>query len=319
MGKQRKRVGLRAALLAIGILFLVGATVFFRDIVVIIRPGEAGVLWNRFVGTRIDRVYQERLHIVSPLDKMSVYEVRNQIVRHELDILTSEGLTLKLYLAIRYRPELSMLGVLHDRIGPDYLTRVVIPQTESVLRKQLGNQTAEAIYTNKDDLLTKAVLMAMEEVGRNFVEIEDIIIRRLELPPTVLVAIEDKLRQQELLRSYTFRTAIAEREVERLRIEAEGVRDYQTIVDSTLDSRLLAHQRILATQAIAQSANPRTVVLGADNTNSGGISLPIFMSDPKPGETPPPSGTSPVEQSMSPGAPPPESAGPKAGAPEPTR
>lgn len=102
-------------------------------------------------------------------------------------------------LAIRYRPERDLLGKLHQRIGPDYLTRVIIPQTESVLRKQLGNALAEHIYTHEGGLLTRAMLEAMAEIGRNFVEVEDIIIPRIRLPERVRVAIENKVVQEQIL------------------------------------------------------------------------------------------------------------------------
>ena len=49
---------------------------------------------------------------------------------------------------------------------------------------------AEQIYTNKNGLLNGAMINAIEEVGRNFVEVEDIIIRRIQLPTTIKQAIE---------------------------------------------------------------------------------------------------------------------------------
>jgi prohibitin 1 len=262
----------------VSILTLAFLIVFFwTDIFIIIRSGEAGVLWNRFMGTRTDRVYREGLHIISPLDRMHIFEVRKQVVTHELTVLSVDGLQLELHLAIRFRPELNLLGMLHDRIGPEYLTRVVIPQTESVLRKQLGNATAEQIYTNDNGLLTRAMLKAMEEIGRNFVEMEDIIIRRIRLPETVRQAIEDKLVQQQLLESYQFRGKTAIKEAERKRIEAAGARDYNDIVKSTLSDRLLNYQGIQATSDIAESQNPKTIVIGA-----GENSPPIILGNAHP-------------------------------------
>lgn len=254
-------------------LLLLVVVLFWQRIFIVIHAGEAGVLWNRFAGTQIDRVRGEGLHIISPLDHMTIYEVRKQVVEHRLGVLSVEGMHLQLDLAIRYRPERALLGMLQERIGPDYLTRVVVPQTESVLRKQLGNATAEQIYTNENGLLTRAMLEAMDEIGRNFVEVEDIIIRRIQLPETVKRAIEDKLVQQQVLESYVFRRDIAVREAERRRIEASGIRDYQAIVDETLTDYLLAHQGIRATQEIAGSTNPKTVVIGAMQE----LAVPIFL------------------------------------------
>ena len=199
------------------------------------------------------------------------------VTYHQLDVLSSEGLRLRLDLAIRFNPEYVMLGMLHERIGTDYLTRVVVPQTESVLRKQLGRATAEQIYTNEDDLLTRAVLRAMEEVGRNFVEIEDVIIRRIELPDTVRAAIEDKISQQELMRSYEFRDQTAEKEAERKRIDGSGVRDAQAIIDASLSDPLLVHESQAATRAIAGAGTPTTLILNSGKGDGRGVEVPVFV------------------------------------------
>lgn len=286
--RPSKRHRLRRSLPFIGIgvqLLLLVVVLFWQRIFILVQAGEAGVLWNRFSGTQIDRVRGEGLHIISPLDYMTIYEVRKQVIEHSLAVLSLEGMRLQLDLAIRFRPERDLLGKLQQRIGPDYLTRVVVPQTESVLRKELGNATAEQIYTNENGLLTRAMLQAMDEIGRNFVEVEDIIIRRIQLPATVQRAIEDKLVQQQILESYVFRRDIAVQEAERRRIEATGVRDYQAIVDETLSERLLAHQGIRATQEVATSDNPKMVVIGAGQD----LAVPIFLGNepPSPALAPP--------------------------------
>ena len=249
------------------------AAFLWDDVVVIIRSGEAGVLWRIFSGTEVDRVYGEGVRVISPFDRMTVYNVRKQIVDHDLVVLSQDGLKVGLKLTIRYRPEVIFLGVLHDRIGPEYLTRIVVPQTESALRTNLGNATAEQIYTNENNLLNNALLETMEAIERNFLEVEDIIIREIRLPEIVRTAIEDKLIQKEILASYVFRGEIAVQEARRKRIEAQGIRDYNELIDATLSPRLLRYQGITVTTDIADSANAKTVVIGA-----GSDSPPVVLS-----------------------------------------
>lgn len=263
--------------LAIVALLLLGVAVFLADRIFIVIPaGHVGALWNRFSGTRVDRIFGEGLHIISPLDVMTPYEVRKQLVVHTLDVLSAEGLTVSLELAIRFQPEYNLVGLLHETIGPDYMVRVVIPQTESVLRKQLGNASAVQIYTNEDGLLTRALLMAMNEAGRNLVAIDDIVILQITLPDRVKTAINDKITQGQLLSSYLYRRETAVKEAERKRIEAAGIRDYQAIVDETLSERFLVYQGIQATRDLATSDNPKTLVVGA---GSNDLALPIFLGD----------------------------------------
>ncbi len=255
------------------LLIALGVAVFWRLIVITVHSGEAAVLFERFSGTRVDKVYTEGLHIFNPIDIVQIYEIRKRIAFHDFDVISNKGLTVHLSLAIRYRPEVELLGLLHQQIGPNYLSRVILPQIESVMRKELGNYTAEQIYTNEAGLLTKAILKALDEVGRNYVEVDDIIIRSISLPPEIVHAIQDKLKQEEFMKSYEFRLQTAEQEAERKRIEARGVSDYHKIVDESLTETVLLHKGIDATEKLAQSDNAKVIVIGGDKDG-----LPLILN-----------------------------------------
>lgn len=273
-GSFKSWIGHKAPILII--LFLTAMlvlTFFWSSIVITIQPGQAGVLFKRFSGTKLDKIYTEGIDIFSPWDTLYIYEVRKQVAYHDFNVISNKGLSVHLSLAIRYRPEYDLLGVLHQQIGPDYLNRVILPQIESVMRKELGDYTAEQIYTNEAGLLTNAILTALDEVGRNYVEVEDIIIRSINMPEQMVNAIEDKLKQEEIMKSYEFRIETAKREAERLRREAEGVRDYHRTIDSSLTESILRHQGITATQEIAKSTNAKVVLIGG-----GKDGLPIILN-----------------------------------------
>ena len=246
----------------------------WHRIVITANVGEAGVLFRRFTGTEIDKIYKEGVHFISPLDIMTIYETRNQIALHEFDVLSVKGLRIQLAIAIRYHPQYDMLPTLHQRIGPDYLQRVVLPQIESVMRKQLGSYNADQIYTNENGLLNKAIVLAINEVGRNYVEVDDVIIRSLTLPEHIVQAIEDKLAQQEYLRSYEFREQTATREAQRKISEAKGINQAQRIISETLTPEILAFEGIKATKELAKSQNAKIVVIG-----SGKNGLPLILGD----------------------------------------
>lgn len=251
-------------------IFIVTALLWPR-IFVSIPAGQAGVVFRFFTGTRTDYVYPAGLHIIPPWDTMNFYEIRNQVMLHGFPVLSERGLMIKLDIAIRYRPKIDQLGLLHQKIGPDYARRVLIPQTESLLRRELGRRTAEDIYTNTGGLLNKAVTLARQEVDRNFVVAEDIMIRKVTLPKLVKESIDEKLAQRELMKSYAFRLGTAEQEAERLREEGRGIRDYQREVDSTLSDELLQHSGIRITREVAGSPNASVVLIG-----SGKDGLPMI-------------------------------------------
>lgn len=277
------------------ILILIWVIVFFWSrIVITIHSGEAGVLyWLFFGGTETDHVYSEGIHLISPWDKMYIYNVRIQTVLHELEVLTNRGLPIRLTLAIRFQPEYETVGVLHQEVGPDYVNTIIVPDIDSVLRKNIGHRNPEDIYVNKEGILTKIIVNALNELGQKYVKIDGIVIRKVTLPVPIKQAIEEKLVEEQRYQTYDFRLKREEKEAERRtieatgiankrRIEATGIRDYQQIIAETLDEKLLKWHGIDASLKLSESENAKVIVIGA-----GKDGLPIIGNLPLESNEPP--------------------------------
>ena len=248
---------------------------FWNRIFVVIGPGQAGALYRPLTsGTITDYVYPEGLQVLFPLNKMTIYDTRVQVIQHDFTVLTNRGLPITLKLAIRFRPIYELVGVLHQQVGVDYPKKIILPQIESVLRRRIGQHSPEEIYTNKEGVLSNIIALAIEEVGQKFVEVDEIIIRTVELPKPVRTAIEEKLIYEQRHLAYKFRLEQEKQEAERKRIEALGIMVYQDIISSTLDENLLRWQGIQATLEIAKSENSKVVVIG-----SGEQGLPIILGN----------------------------------------
>jgi regulator of protease activity HflC (stomatin/prohibitin superfamily) len=257
------------------LLLLLLLVVLWSRIFILVRPGEAGVIYRTLTtGTVTDRVYAEGLHVLQPLNSMAIYNTRVQIIFHEFSVLTNSGLPIKLSLAVRFQPTYELIGMLHQQVGPDYPNKIILPQIESVLRRNIGSYSAEDIYTNREGVLSRIITLALEEVGRKFVRVDDIIIRSVELPDSVRKSIEEKLVHEQRFLAYQFRLKAEEEEAKRKRIEAEGIETYQRIISSTLNDKMLQWQGIQATQELAKSSNSKVVVIGA-----GKNGLPIILGD----------------------------------------
>jgi len=251
-----------------------GTVVLWQRIVVVINVGEGGVLYRPLSGgTVTEQIFTEGLQLISPINNMTLYNTRVQIIRHKFDVLTNRGLPVTLELAVRYRPIFELLGVLHQKVGPDYPNKIILPQIESVLRKGLGTHSPEEIYTNKGLLLSGLIARAIEEIGRKFVIVDDIIIRSVTLPVQVKEAIEDKLVEEQRYLSYTFRIKAEEQEAKRKRIESSGIRDYAKNIAQTMDENVLRWHGIQATLQLASSANAKVVVIGG-----GKNGLPLILN-----------------------------------------
>jgi regulator of protease activity HflC (stomatin/prohibitin superfamily) len=244
-------------------------------LIVFFKPGEAGVLYRLLSsGTVTDYVYPEGLHVILPQNNVYVYDTRMQILLHDLTVLTRTGLPIKLSLAIRYRPIYELLGVLHQNIGPDYPNKIILPQIESVLRQNIGGLTPEDVYTNREGVLSEIIALALEEVGRKYIHVDDIIIRSVNLPESVQASIEEKLVNEQQFLAYRYKLQREEEEAKRKRIEAEGIRDFQTTITPTLNESLIKWLGIKATLKLAESPNSKVVVIG-----SGEGGLPIILGN----------------------------------------
>jgi regulator of protease activity HflC (stomatin/prohibitin superfamily) len=253
------------------LLFLL---VFYWDsIFVTIESGQVGVMYRRFAGgTVTDRLQAEGIRFVPPWDRLYVYNVRLQEISHAMTALTQEGLVVNVSLSIRYRPEKELVGLLHQSVGPDYARTVVVPEVEGALRRIIGVHKVDAIYMNANTLDQRVLEESVENAQRNYVHIDAVIFRSIELPKPLQERIEAKLMEKEAALTYQFRIQIAEAEAERRRIEAGGVAAYNNIVNPSLTPDVLQWEALQATKELAKSPNAKTVVIGR---NADG--LPIIL------------------------------------------
>ena len=241
------------------VVFLIVFLLLLDRVVVLIGPGEAGVLYRTLAGgTDIETVYPEGLQLLWPWDKMFIYNGRVQESAHEFNVLTVNGLKIHLDLSIRYRPEYNLVAKLHKDVGEDYVNIVVIPEIENVLRVLIGRLSAEEVYTTKRSLIEKAISEAIEQIAQRYVNVDNVIIKRMHLPDSVAESVREKIRQKHMADAYTFRLRREEQEKERKRIEAEGLERFR----SALSSEVLQYMGIQATLKLAQSENAKVVIVG---------------------------------------------------------
>lgn len=260
------------------VLFLAFAVAFlalyFSDrVMVSIRPGQLGVLWSRLGGgTVVHTVYREGLHLVLPFDHMYIYNVRKQRFADSIDVLTVDGMTMHVEYSVRYYPNPDLLPLLHQRVGPDYLNVVVLPEVRSVIRTIFGQYKPEEIYTTQKAIQENVSVMSRIKMEARFVSIDEVPIERISLPKSIAEAIEAKLAQQQLDQEYVYRISVANKEAERKLIEARGQKAYNETLNASITPSLLSMQGIQATEELAKSPNAKVIVIG-----SGKNGLPVML------------------------------------------
>jgi regulator of protease activity HflC (stomatin/prohibitin superfamily) len=240
-----------------------------------VHAGKAGVLFKRWSGTDISNIYKEGFYIIPPWHLMYQYNTRIQEEKHEFGVLSKQGLTINIKISIRFKPDVVMLGVLHQRIGPDYIQSVVVPEIESIIRKYFGQFTDEELYTSKKAILKKIFNDSKDQLASKYIILDDIIIRHIKFPEAVEESIQSKIREFHKFKEYEYRIKREELEAKRKVIEANGIKEYKNIISENITKEYLEWKGIDATLQLAKSDNSKVVIIGS---TENGLPL-IFNSD----------------------------------------
>ncbi|WP_203295693.1 prohibitin family protein [Luteirhabdus pelagi] len=264
----------------IGIPVVIGIIILIIIIArssVTIDSGQAGVLYRTFGNGVVtdEPPLGEGFHIVAPWNKVYKYEVRRQEVFEKMKVLSSNGLDIQLDASTWYKPEYQNLGKLHQEIGENYLNRIILPTIRSAARSVVGRYTPEQLYSSKRDAIQREIYEETKKiVENNYINIDEILVRDVTLPPTIKQAIERKLKQEQESLEYEFRLEKAEKEAEKQRIEAQGKADANRILSASLTDKILQEKGIQATTKLSESPNAKVIVIG-----SGDSGLPIILGN----------------------------------------
>lgn len=208
-----------------GIIGIIIALVVLYKASITIESGQAGVLYKTFGNGVVtdESPMGEGFHIVAPWNKVFIYEVRQQEISEQMQVLSSNGLEIKLDATAWFHPQYENTGKLHQEKGENYIERVIRPAIRSAARSVVGRYTPEQLYSTKRDAIQDEIFFETEKILKNqYIQLNEVLVRDVTLPPTIKTAIETKLKQEQESLEYEFRLEKAQKEAERQRIEAEG-------------------------------------------------------------------------------------------------
>jgi len=306
-------------------LALLLIVVLWPYIVITVPSGRVGVLWKRFNGfdvycwcfvgrgTVLDprELREEGLHVIAPWDKLFLYDLRLQSTTLAINAISKDGVSVTAQINVRYQLLHHSVAVLHKFIGPQYMESVIGPEIGSQAREVFSLYTAQQIYTSRDTIQQEILANTQKSLGANLdklvqpeameqpdpkhyndflrgsIQILDTLVLSIELPPSIVAAINRQTEQFYLIQEYKFRVEREAEESKRKQIEANGIAAFQRTVSQGISDSYLRWRGIEATLALAQSHNAKIVVIG-----TGKDGLPIILGnvdspaapEPQPGQ-----------------------------------
>lgn len=253
-------------------LFLILTSTTFLTI----QPGEKGVLFKRFGGgLEKDKIYSEGFHVIMPWNNMYIYDTRVKEAYEKMEVLSKNGLNIKIELSFRYYPKQDKIGYLHETVGKNFPESIIKPEIRSSTREVIGKYLPEELYSTKREAIQDEIFnQTAEALKEKFIVLDAVLIREVSLPQTLKNAIETKLKQEQESLEYEYRLTKERKEAERKIIEAKAKSEANEILDKSLTNKILRDKGIEATLKLAESPNSKVVVIG-----SGKDGLPIILGN----------------------------------------
>jgi regulator of protease activity HflC (stomatin/prohibitin superfamily) len=261
---------------ALAVVVVIGVIVFlvagpFRAV----PAGSVGV--KDFFGSVSPTAMSPGIGLVMPMTSVVPMSVKTQEIKEVAEVPSQEGLILTLESSLLFQLDPAKAVEIYRTVGSDYVGTIVEPQFRSAIREVTASYEAKALYSATREKIAGEILDLFRRMaGARGIVVQQVLLRRIGLPPAVASAIQEKLRREQEAEQMKFVLQKEQQEAERKRIEAQGVADFQRIVATGISPQLLEWKGIEATEKLAASTNSKIVVVG--NTKSG---LPLVFSGDK--------------------------------------
>lgn len=253
------------------LLFLVGIS---SSLFKVIQAGQVGVI--SLFGKVDDKILVSGLNTVNPLSDITEFDIKTQNytmsgVHDEGDkegddairVLTADGLEVIIDLTVLYSVQPESAPKILREIGINYRNTIVRPITRTKIRDNAVYYDAVALYSSKRDEFQNKIFnsIAKDFKVRGLV-LEQLLVRNITLPPSVKTTIESKINAEQEAQKMQFVLQKEKQEAERKRVEAQGIADYQRIINTGLSNQQLQYEMIKAYKEIAVSPNAKVIIMG---------------------------------------------------------
>jgi len=233
--------------------------------------GNVGVLtmFGRVTGD----VLSEGVHLINPLKSSNELSVRTQEKKETASVPSSEGLMMTLEASLLFHLDRDRAADVYQRLGNDYVSKIVEPTLRSAIREATSSHGANALYTGEREQVAREIETNLSsQLAARGIAVEKVLLRDIQLPESLKRSIELKQAAEQESLAMQFKLQKEKQEADRKRIEAQGIKDFQTIVAQGITPGLLEWKGIEATEKLATGPNSKVVIVG--NQKNG---LPLIL------------------------------------------
>ncbi len=226
--------------LGIGVLFMASGCGL-----VTIEDGQAGVK------AEFGKISPEPLntgwHFFIPLTSwVETWDVKTQELKEVATVPSSEGLISQLDISVLYNVPKERVVFVRTTTGRDYRETILEPYVREAIRNTVSGYAVKALFSDegRHDIGSKMLAFLKDKLEPRGINIQDVLLRDVRLPPSFAASIEAKLRaeQESLQKESELTKAKKDAEIEVAR--AEGVANSNKIIAGSISESYLRYRWI---------------------------------------------------------------------------
>jgi regulator of protease activity HflC (stomatin/prohibitin superfamily) len=225
----------------------------------IVQPGEVGV--KQSFGKLKGKTISSGMIVYNPfITKVITAPTRTTNLKLELMLPSKEGLSVGSSISILYYINDKNFKQLITKYGIDY-EPIVTAVFRSAASDVCAKFFAKDMHSGKRADIEKEILAKMKEnLNGSGVEIENVLMKSISLPPGLAKSIEEKLQAEQDAMRMEFILEQEKLEAQRKIIAAKGIRDAQLIQAEGLTSEILKMKSIEAFEKLSNSTNAKVII-----------------------------------------------------------
>ena len=226
----------------------------------IVRPGEVGV--RQKLGRLKGNIIDPGLALINPLTTILV-KIPTRTVNREvkLNLPSKEGLNVSSQISILYHVKQEKAVDIINEVGANFERVLILSTFRSASADVCAQFFAKDMHSGKRSVIEKQIKEKMTKLleNRGFV-IEAVLLKSITLPSGLYAAIESKLRAEQQAQQMEFVLLKENKEAERKRIEAAGIRDAQLIIKEGISEGNIEWKSLEVLREIATSNNAKLII-----------------------------------------------------------
>ena len=241
-------------------IFIIGCAVALLSTCAVIRPGDVGI--KQHFGKLKGKTKTQGLMFFNPFTS-SIVRVPIRTVNKEirLNLPSKEGLNVQAEISILYHIEEEKVREIITRVGKRYEQTLILSTFRSASADVCARFFAKDMHSGKRGEIEKEIKSQMSILleGRGF-DIEAVLLKSITLPKGLYAAIEGKLQAEQQAQQMKFILQLEEKEAERKRIEAAGIRDAQLIIKEGITKENIEWKSLEVLKEISMSPNAKLIL-----------------------------------------------------------